>query len=195
VIARVATAKNGSTKQLNTEIYMKKLMTILMTLTLFISANSAMAKDLANVINLDSKEAFFQDYSEKMEASKKQLKKLLKKDDKFLDKHFGEHVVTLKEKQEELLFDLGLDHVSTTREVIEVMMSDEGQNIIVDHMEAKMMEAGGFEAFKSNMEAVSNNKGVISSFFRAIINAVATVVFWIFVYPFMFLLVITGNWY
>ena len=75
------------------------------------------------------------------------------------------------------------------------MMSDEGQNIIVDHMEAKMMEAGGFEAFKSNMEAVSNNKGVISSFFRAIINAVATVVFWIFVYPFMFLLVITGNWY
>ena len=174
---------------------MKKLMTILMTLTLFISANSAMAKDLANVINLDSKEAFFQDYSEKMEASKKQLKKLLKKDDKFLDKHFGEHVVTLKEKQEELLFDLGLDHVSTTREVIEVMMSDEGQNIIVDHMEAKMMEAGGFEAFKSNMEAVSNNKGVISSFFRAIINAVATVVFWIFVYPFMFLLVITGNWY
>ena len=174
---------------------MKKLMTLLMTLTLFISSHAAMAKDLANVINLDSKEAFFQDYNEKMEASKKQMKKLLKKDDAFLEKHLGQYVVALKEKQEDLLFDLGLDHVSTNREVIEVMMSDEGQNIIVDHMEAKMMEAGGFEAFKSNMETVSNNKGIIGGFFRAIINAVATVVFWIFVYPFMLLMVITGAWY
>ncbi len=121
---------------------MKKLMTLLMTLTLFISSHAAMAKDLANVINLDSKEAFFQDYNEKMEASKKQMKKLLKKDDAFLEKHLGQYVVALKEKQEDLLFDLGL---------------------------------GGF--------------------FRAIINAVATVVFWIFVYPFMLLMVITGAWY
>lgn len=173
---------------------MKKMMTILMTLTLFISSHSAMAKDLAGVINLDSKEAFFQDYNEKMDASKKQLKKILKKDDKFLDKHFGEHVKTLKEKQEELLFELGLDHVSTTREVIEVMMSDEGQNIIVDHMEDKMIEAGGFDAFKSKMNSISNNKGIIGDMFRGIGRAIGTVVFWIFVYPIMLIMVLTGMW-
>lgn len=171
---------------------MKNIVTILMTLSLFITSNAAIANDVAQLFKLDSKEEFFKDFDKKMDASKKQIKKILKKDDAFLEKNFGKQVQLLKEDQEELLFELGLDHVSTTREVVEAMATDEAQAVILTHIENKIVEAGGFDSFKAKVD--SNQKGFFSDIFRGLVRAVGTVLFWVFVYPFMILMILTGAW-
>ena len=127
-----------------------------------------------------------------MSASKKQIKKILKKDDAYLEKNLGEQVKLLKDNQEELLFDLGLDHISSTREVVEVMATDEAKAVVLKHIENKIFEAGGFEAFKDKVN--SNQKGFISDIFRGLVRALQTVLLWIFVYPLMVLLVLSGGW-
>ncbi len=172
---------------------MKKLLTILMTLSLFITSNAAIANDVGSLFKFDSKEEFFKDFDKKMDASKKQIKKILKKDDAYLEKNFGKQVQLLKNDQEELLLDLGLDQVSTTREVVETMATDEAQAVILTHIENKIFEAGGFDSFKEKVN--SNQKGFFSDVFRGLFRAVGTVLLWIFVYPIMVLMVLTGAWY
>ncbi len=171
---------------------MKNIITILMTLSLFITSNAAIASDVAQLFKLDSKEEFFKDFDQKMNASKKQIRKILKKDDAFLEKNFGKQVQLLKEHNEELLLDLGLDQVSTTRETVETMATDEAQAVILKHVENKMFEAGGFDSFKAKANA--NQKGLFSNVFMGILNGLIRVFQWIFVYPIVVLMIITGIW-
>lgn len=173
---------------------MKKIITMIMTFSLFVTSNTAMANDISSLFKLDSKETFFKDFEKKMNKSKKQIKKILKKDDAFLEEKFGKQVQFLKDNQEELLFDLGLDHVSTTRETVESMLTDESQAVIMKHIENKMFESGGFDSFKEKVSSSHNEKGLIGDTFRGLLEGVKTVLFWIFIYPFMVIMVLLGVW-
>lgn len=162
---------------------MKKLIVLLSMFCITLTSNVAVANELAEHLNTESQEAFFNDFNEKFDASQKQVAKLLKRSDSFLDKRFGKHAQMMKEKQADLLFDLGLDHASTTREILTVLTSEEAQVTMNQKMLEQIEANGGFEAYTERLN--SNEKGV----FRFIGDVIVSILFfpvfliWIVFYP------------
>jgi len=176
-------------------LIMKKLLTLILTFCFVISANASMIQDIAKHADLSSEEAFFNDFNEKFDASQKQIAKLLKKDDEVLEENFGPLVEKLKSEQEEYLFSLALDHNSTTREIVETLSSEETQELMNLQLKEKMAHAGGFEVFKQKLE--SSDKGLfreVGKFFRSVFRFVGGVIAFVFLYPLMYILVLTGVW-
>lgn len=174
---------------------MKKLSTIFITFCFAVSANASMIQDIAKHADLSSEEAFFNDFNEKFDASQKQIAKLLKNDDEVLEENFGPLVEKLKSEQAEFLFSLALDHSSTTREIVETLSSEETQELMNLQLKEKMAHAGGFDVFKQKLE--STDKGLfraIGKFLNGIYRLVGGVIVFVFVYPLMYILVLTGIW-
>lgn len=174
---------------------MKKLLTLILTFCFVINANASMIQDIAKQADLSSEEAFFNDFNEKFDASQKQIAKLLNKDDEALEENVGPLVEKLKTEQEEFLFSLALDSSSTTREIVETLSSEETQELMNLQLREKMAHAGGFEVFKQKLE--SSDKGLFSAvgkFFRGIFRFVGGVIAFVFLYPLMYIMVLTGVW-
>ena len=150
---------------------MKKIIVLLSMFCITLTSNVAVANELAEHLNTESQEVFFQDFNEKFDASQKQVSKMLKRSDSFLEKRFGKHAQMMKEKQADLLFDLGLDHASTTREILTALTSDEAQALMNEKMLQQIESNGGFEAYTSQLK--SNDKGI----FRVIGDVIASILF------------------
>lgn len=175
---------------------MKKFMSAILMSCLLLSSNSVFANEVAEMINLESRELFFKDLNDKLDQSQELIRKELKKSsDKEIEKKFSSVVTLFKEKQEDVLFELGLDHSSTTREVLERMSEDDAQLVMNQMIEAKIDAVGGFDNFKSSIE--SNEKGIFKVFKKILMtigNVAKNVFFFVFIYPIVVFMLITGIW-
>lgn len=174
---------------------MKKMMIIIMMFAMTLTSHAQAMTGLANVLDASSKEEFLNEFNKQFDRSQKHIAKLLKKSDKELDEMFSKYVTTLKSEHEEVLFDFDLDHVSTTREVLEVLSSDAAQLAMTQKFEVAIENAGGFDNFKAEVAAKENSQQkFVGKLFGSILRGIRSVVYFVFVYPVFVIYILLGGW-
>lgn len=174
---------------------MKKIMIIVMMFAMTLTSHAQAMTGFANVLDASNKEEFLNQFNKEFDRSQKHIAKLLKKSDKELDEMFSKYVATLKNQHEEVLFDFELDHVSTTREVLEVLSSDAAQLALNEKFEVAIEKAGSFDNFKAEVAAKEKSQEkFVGKLFGSILRGIRSVVFYILVYPIFFIYVLLGGW-